>query len=77
MIIIDEGVGVPDYAIDKIYDRFYSLNRLGKKLRGTGLGLSFVSEICRLHDGEIKLQNNPEKGCTAILTISLKLKPSS
>ncbi len=53
-----ENVGdpIPDYAIDKLFDRFYALpNRKGHK--GSGIGLSFVREITKLHEGSVKLEN--------------------
>lgn len=58
--ISDEGVGIPDYAIEKVFDKFYSLPRPDSRRKSTGLGLSFVKEIVELHRGDIKIQNlNP------------------
>ena len=53
------GPAIPDYALPKIFDRFYSLpNRDGQK--GTGIGLSFVREIAELHEGKIAVNSNEE-----------------
>jgi len=67
--IDDAGPGLPDYARDKIFERFYSLPRPDTGAKGTGLGLSFVREIAHLHHGEVTLQNRPPTGCQAVLTL--------
>ena len=51
------GDPIPDYAIDKLFDRFYSLpNRQGQK--GSGIGLSFVREVAKLHGGTASININ-------------------
>lgn len=67
--IDDTGPGLPDYAHDKVFERFYSLPRPDTGAKGTGLGLSFVREIAHLHHGEITLENRPAHGCKATLTL--------
>ena len=54
--IDDQGTGIPDYAIDKLFDRFYSLPR-PDSAKSTGLGLPFVKEVASLHQGSITLEN--------------------
>jgi anti-sigma regulatory factor (Ser/Thr protein kinase) len=74
--VIDQGSGIPDYALDRIFERFYSLPRSGPEhAKGTGLGLSFVREIADLHRGTIDLQNRPEGGAIATLTLPLAPAP--
>ena len=53
IIILDQGPGVPEYAKDKIFHRFYSLPRPSNGHKSTGLGLNFVKEIAELHNGRI------------------------
>jgi two-component system, OmpR family, sensor histidine kinase CreC len=53
--VTDEGVGVPDFAKDKIFEKFYSLERPDTKKKSTGLGLSFVKEVVELHKGKIEV----------------------
>jgi two-component system sensor histidine kinase CreC len=67
----DTGPGVPDYALEKIFDRFYSLPRPDSGRKSSGLGLSIVREIARLHAGEIGLWNRPTGGAQAVLTLPL------
>lgn len=65
----DTGPGVPDYALAKIFDRFYSLPRPDTGRKSSGLGLSIVREIVRLHGGEVTLVNRREGGARAELTL--------
>jgi two-component system sensor histidine kinase CreC len=65
----DTGPGVPDYALAKIFDRFYSLPRPDTGRKSSGLGLSIVREIARLHRGEISLENRGEGGARATLSL--------
>lgn len=69
LIIRDTGEGIPDYALDKIFDKFYSLPRPASKIKSTGLGLNFVREIAKLHNGSITLNNQKTGGVEAILTL--------
>lgn len=68
--ISDDGTGIPDYALDKVFERFYSLARADKP-KSSGLGLSFVQEVARLHRGGIRLLNRQPHGVAAIFTLSL------
>ncbi len=67
--VTDSGPGVPDYALGKIFDRFYSLPRPDTGRKSSGLGLSIVREIARLHGGEVALVNRPEGGACAMLSL--------
>lgn len=73
--IKDQGKGIPDYALDKIFDKFYSLPRpqntpnAGQK--STGLGLNFVQEVAKLHGGNVTLKNHLDGG--VIVTVSLPM----
>nr|WP_315290834.1 two-component system sensor histidine kinase CreC [Serratia proteamaculans] len=68
--VSDDGSGIPDYALDKVFERFYSLARSDKP-KSSGLGLNFVQEVARLHRGSIQLNNRQPQGVTAIFTLSL------
>jgi two-component system sensor histidine kinase CreC len=70
-IVEDEGPGVPDYALGRVFERFYSLPRPLSGQKSTGIGLSLVREIARLHGGDASLGNRPEgKGARAVFWIS-------
>ncbi|MDH4186633.1 MAG: two-component system sensor histidine kinase CreC [Nitrospira sp.] len=67
VMLRDSGVGIPDYAVDRVFERFYSLPRPDTGKKGTGIGLSFVHEVAVLHGGTIMLRNQPEGGTLATL----------
>ncbi len=67
----DHGPGLPDFALDRAFDRFYSLPHPDTGRKGTGLGLAFVREAAHLHRGKAKLENHPEGGCLATLSLPL------
>jgi two-component system, OmpR family, sensor histidine kinase CreC len=66
----DHGPGIPDYAEDKVFEKFYSLARPHSRKKSTGLGLPFVKEIAELHHGRVTLKNAAE-GLGAVATLSL------
>ncbi len=53
----DQGPGVPDYALARVTERFYSLPRPQGGSKSTGLGLAFVQEVAELHGGRFSLFN--------------------
>ena len=53
LVVRDRGPGIPDYAEDKVFEKFYSLARPATAKKSTGLGLSFVKEIAELHRGRV------------------------
>lgn len=55
--VINQGEPVPDFAIPRLTERFFSLPRPDTGRKSTGLGLSFVQEVMNLHQGELQLQN--------------------
>jgi two-component system, OmpR family, sensor histidine kinase CreC len=70
----DEGPGVPEYAREQVFEKFYSLARPATGRKSTGLGLSFVRQVATLHHGRITLDNAHEGG--AVAALSLPLLPS-
>ncbi|BAU50244.1 histidine kinase [Sulfurifustis variabilis] len=65
----DRGPGVPEYALDKVFEKFYSLARPHSGKKGTGLGLAFVAEVAELHRGRVSLTNAPGGGAIARLEL--------
>lgn len=65
--VTNQGPPIPGYALEHIFERFYSLpNSQGKK--GSGIGLSFVHEIAKLHGGHVRIENLTTGGVKATLT---------
>ncbi|MBP7736171.1 MAG: two-component system sensor histidine kinase CreC [Spirochaetes bacterium] len=72
LTVTDTGSGIPDYALERVFDRFYSLPGRDRT-RGTGLGLPFVREVALLHGGYVKVRNNDGgPGVTATLSLPAK-----
>jgi len=69
LTVDDEGPGIPELCADRVFDRFFSLHRPDTGKKSTGLGLNFVREVATLHNGDIRLDNLPEKGLRATLSL--------
>jgi two-component system sensor histidine kinase CreC len=70
--VIDSGAGIPDYAAQRVFERFYSLPR-PDGTRSTGLGLPFVREVAALHGGSAYVANGAGGGCRATLRLPFPL----
>lgn len=66
--VLDQGPGLPDYAKDRVFDRFYSLKNEVTGRKGSGLGLSFVKATMDLHGGGATLENREGGGAVARLS---------
>ena len=69
LTIADHGEGVPHYAEDRVFERFFSLPRPDSGKKSTGLGLPFVREVAQLHRGTVSLTNRPDRGAIATLVL--------
>ncbi|MCD6118738.1 PAS domain S-box protein [bacterium] len=65
IMIIDNGEGIPEKSLAKIFDPFFSTKEVGK---GTGLGLAVVYGIVEIHGGKIDVQSDVGRGTTFIVT---------
>jgi two-component system sensor histidine kinase CreC len=70
--VCDSGPGIPAYAQERLFERFYSLPR-PDGAKSTGLGLPFVREVAALHGGTVAVTNAPHGGCRAELVLPLPL----
>ena len=70
--VSDDGAGIPQHELTKIWDRFYKVDASrGKDRKGTGLGLSIVREIISAHDQQITVVSTPGAGTTFTFTLEL------
>ncbi|MBU2429861.1 MAG: hypothetical protein KKH99_04130 [Proteobacteria bacterium] len=67
--VIDNGPGIPDMNLDKVFQNFFTT-----KKQGLGLGLVVCRQIINAHNGFISLANRPQSG-GAIASIRLPIKP--
>lgn len=68
----DNGPGVPEYAQERVFERFYSLPRPDTGQKSSGLGLPFVKEVADLHDGSASFSPGPGGGAEFLLRIPFK-----
>jgi signal transduction histidine kinase len=66
IVVKDNGNGVPQNIVDKIFQPFFTTKPAG---RGTGLGLSLAYDIVKVHGGEIKLQTKEGVGSEFIIEL--------
>lgn len=73
LMVMDDGPGIPDFAHQRVFDKFFSLHRPDSGEKSTGLGLNFVKEIAELHNGRIRLENRRHSGARAIFSLPATL----
>ena len=65
LVVSDTGIGIPAEHKDRIFERFYRVDKSHSKASGgTGLGLSIVKHAAAYHKAEITLESTPGKGTT-------------
>lgn len=71
--VTDTGMGIPDHAIEKLFEKFYQVkNGAVNKIKGTGLGLAICKELCQLMGGDIGVKSELGKGSTFWFTFTFK-----
>jgi signal transduction histidine kinase len=71
--IIDEGIAIPDHAIETVFERFYRVDEHAKKnIGGTGLGLWICKKIIEAHQGRIWCSSEQNKGSTFFFTLAIQ-----
>lgn len=68
--VSDEGVGIPDYALNRVGERFFSLPRPDTGKKGTGLGVAFTRRVAELHGGTLSYCSNKPSGTIATFALS-------
>ncbi|HVE46247.1 MAG TPA: ATP-binding protein [Acidimicrobiales bacterium] len=72
----DHGIGIPSRELDRIFERFYRVDRgRGRGTGGTGLGLSIVRHVATNHGGEIRVSSIEGEG--SVFTLILPVGPGA
>jgi two-component system sensor histidine kinase SenX3 len=68
--VVDHGVGIPARDLDRIFERFYRVDKARSRgTGGTGLGLSIVRHVATNHGGEVLVTSREGEGSTFVLRI--------
>jgi two-component system phosphate regulon sensor histidine kinase PhoR len=63
IIVTDSGEGIPSHHLDRLFERFYRVDRArSRELGGTGLGLAIVKHLARSHGGEVTVRSQFGEG---------------
>ena len=69
VMVVDSGVGIPEYALGRLFEGYYSSERPDSHEKGTGLGLKISREILSHIGGTISLENGVPNGCRATIRL--------
>jgi signal transduction histidine kinase len=59
----DTGVGIPSGELEHVFERFHRVaSTQGRSIEGTGIGLTYVLELVKMHKGEITVDSEPTRG---------------
>lgn len=76
LTVADTGIGIPEAAVDRVFERFYRVDVARSRARGgTGLGLSIVRNAVERHGGHITVASHLEEGTT--FTVRLPVEPAT
>ncbi|MGL5675568.1 MAG: sensor histidine kinase [Cellulosilyticaceae bacterium] len=70
--VVDDGPGIPAEHHAHIFDRFYRVDASRKDKNHYGLGLSIATEMIKLHQGTLTLEDTPDGGCTFVIRLPYK-----
>jgi two-component system sensor histidine kinase SenX3 len=77
-VVADSGIGIPTHDLDRIFERFYRVDRArGRGTGGTGLGLSIVRHVAGNHGGAVTVESREGEGSTFRLHIPDRPVPAS
>ncbi|WP_313892723.1 cell wall metabolism sensor histidine kinase WalK [Psychrobacillus sp.] len=74
VMISDDGLGIPTENVDRIFDRFYRVDRArARSMGGTGLGLAIAREMIEAHGGSIWAESEEGHGTTVFFTLEIEM----
>ncbi|MBZ4415776.1 response regulator [Myxococcus sp. RHST-1-4] len=77
LAVRDTGVGIPEDALPHLFERFYRVRTTrGRSHEGTGIGLSLVGELVKLHGGTVEVASRPGEGSTFTVRLPTRNAPA-
>jgi len=70
--VADTGIGIPEYALSHIFERYYQVEDSDHHTSGTGIGLALVSNLVKLHEGEVIVNSQEGVGTTFKVSIPIR-----
>jgi two-component system phosphate regulon sensor histidine kinase PhoR len=78
IIVRDTGEGIPSHHLDRLFERFYRVDRArSRELGGTGLGLAIVKHLARSHGGEVIVRSQLGEGTEFTIELPRTLHPEA
>jgi two-component system phosphate regulon sensor histidine kinase PhoR len=69
IVVADSGPGIPEEDLQRVFERFYRVDKSRSRPGGTGLGLAIVKHLVELHGGRVVAANRPEGGAQFTITV--------
>ena len=70
LTVRDTGVGIPSVELPRMFERFHRVeNQKGRSFEGSGIGLSLVQELVRLHGGSIRVESEVGRGTEFVILV--------
>lgn len=77
LVVSDTGIGIPPEALERIFDRFYRVDKTRSRAGGgTGLGLAIVKAIVDAHGGRVSVSSAPGQGTTFLVRLPMAAVPA-
>jgi signal transduction histidine kinase len=74
--VSDEGPGIPEEDLTRIFERFYRVDKSrARDPGGTGVGLAIVKHLVELHGGRVRVENRPSGGATFTMLLTRDDRP--
>ena len=70
--VSDQGIGIPEQDLARIFERFYRASNVTERMSGTGIGLVGVRQIVEQHGGSISVESREGEGSTFIVRLPLE-----
>jgi signal transduction histidine kinase len=77
VVVQDEGVGIPETELDRVFTPFYRGSNVSQQIAGTGIGLATAREVVQQHGGSISVESVLGTGTTFRIRLPLEDLPSS